>query len=46
MMTEREKEQEFNEWLESIEFVDENNISLPAVLTEDGSDDPEGDRGE
>ena len=39
-------EQEFNEWLRSIEFVDENNIPLPVVLTEDRSDDPEDDRGE
>ncbi len=45
-MTEREKEQEFNGWLESIEFVDRSNIPLPTVLTEDTSDDPEGDRGE
>lgn len=41
-----EKEKEFNEWMESIEFVDGNNLPLPATLTADDSDDPENDRNE
>lgn len=38
-----EKEKEFNAWMESIEFVDRNNIPLPVVLMADDSDDPEND---
>ena len=45
MKTEKDKEKDFNDWMSSIEFVDENNIPLPIVLTKDESDDPEGDRG-
>lgn len=41
-----EKEKEFNDWMESIEFVDANNLSLPVVLTADDSDDPENDMAE
>ena len=37
-------EKEFNDWLESIVFVDKDGRPLPVVLTEDKSDDPEGDR--
>ena len=39
------KELEFNKWLESLEFVDDAGEVMPAILTEDKSDDPEGDRG-
>lgn len=35
---------EFEEWLESIVFVDEEGKPLPVVLTEDITPDPEGDR--
>lgn len=42
----REKEKEFNEWLESITFVDKEGNPSPHVLEDDDSDDPEGDRGE
>lgn len=38
-------DQEFNEWLESISFVDEEGTVLPVELQEDDSEDPEGDRG-
>lgn len=44
MADENGKELEFNEWLESIEFVDDTGKIMPAILTEDKSDDPEGDR--
>lgn len=40
-----ESENEFNEWLESIRFVDREGRPLPLELTEDDSPDPEGDRG-
>ena len=36
-----EKEKAFNEWLDSIKFIDENGMVVPAVLTKDESDDPE-----
>lgn len=39
-----EKEKEFNDWLNSIEFVDEKGNISEAKLTDDESDDPEGDR--
>lgn len=39
-------EKEFNEWLDSIEFIDEQGAIIPAVLEKDESDDPEKDRGE
>ena len=39
------QERDFNDWMESIEFVDENNFLLPIILTDDISDDPEADRG-
>lgn len=44
-MPKREKEEKFNKWMDSIEFVDKNNIPLPVVLTKDNSEDPERDRG-
>jgi len=37
------KEKEFNDWMESIEFVDDDNLPLPVVLAADDSDDPEDD---
>ena len=39
-----DSEEEFNEWLQSIEFVDKAGNVLPTVLEEDDSPDPEGDR--
>jgi len=39
-----ESEKEFIEWMESITFVDKDWNPLPVVVTEDLSDDPEGDR--
>jgi hypothetical protein len=41
----KEEEKEFNEWLESIEFIKEDGAPSPHVLTKDESSDPEGDRG-
>ena len=38
------EEAEFNAWLDSIEFVDKDGKIIPAILTDDESDDPEGDR--
>ena len=38
-------EDEFNEWLNSIEFIDENGEVIEPELTEDITSDPEGDRG-
>lgn len=35
----------FNEWLESIRFVDKNGKVLPTKLYPDTTPDPEGDRG-
>ena len=37
-------EREFNDWMESIVFVDKDWNPLPVILTEDESDDPENDR--
>lgn len=37
-------EDTFNNWMESISFVDKNFKPLPVVLEEDESTDPEGDR--
>ncbi len=42
-MIDEESEKEFNEWMESILFVDKSG-PLPVKLTEDTSPDPEGDR--
>ncbi len=39
-----EEEKEFNAWLASIRFVDKDSKLMPVVLTDDESDDPEGDR--
>jgi len=44
-MATKEEEKEFNDWLNSIEFVNEDGSISPAVLTDDESEDPEGDRG-
>jgi hypothetical protein len=41
-----EKEKEFQEWLESINFVNGDGDVLPVKLTSDESLDPDGDRGE
>jgi hypothetical protein len=38
-------EREFNQWLDSIDFVDNTGRVVPPELTEDESSDPEGDRG-
>lgn len=46
MPIDKEREEEFNEWLESIRFVDREGDILPVELTEDESSDPENDRGE
>lgn len=43
---EKQSEQDFNEWLESIQFVDEEGNPLPTELTEDDSEDPDNDRDE
>lgn len=37
-------ENNFNLWLNSIEFINEKGKSLFPVLTNDESEDPEGDR--
>ena len=37
-------EYEFNQWLASIEFVDKKGQVIDIPLTEDESEDPEGDR--
>jgi hypothetical protein len=39
-----QSEREFNAWLDSIDFVDKNGNASPAILTDDESDDVEGDR--
>ena len=41
-----EAERAFNEWYNSIEFVNRRGVVVPATLTEDVSPDPEGDRTE
>ena len=41
---EKQKEDEFNGWLDSIEFMDEQGKVIPVLLTDDVSDDPERDR--
>ena len=41
----KRSEQEFNYWLDSIIFVDEEGKEIPPELTNDDSEDPEGDRG-
>ena len=46
MPIDEQSEQEFNEWLESIRFVDSEGNLLPVELTPDESEDPENDRGE
>jgi len=44
MSIQQNKEEDFNEWLESIVFVDAKGNLVPATLTDDESTDPEGDR--
>lgn len=46
MPIDQNKEKEFDEWLESITFVNEEGELIPAELTDDDSPDPEYDRGE
>jgi len=44
-MTEREKsELEFQEYLDSISFIDDKGKEVALPVTEDMSEDPEGDR--
>lgn len=43
-VVDRDNEEEFNLWLESIHFVDKNGKEIPVVLEDDDSPDPEGDR--
>ena len=45
-MIDEESELAFNDWLESISFVDEKGNVLPVILEKDTSPDPELDRGE
>ena len=40
----KKSEERFNAWLDSIEIVDEEGKVIDYELTEDISDDPEGDR--
>lgn len=37
-------ERDFTEWVKSIQFIDEDGNISPPVLTDDKSDDPDGDR--
>ena len=39
-----QKEDDFNGWLDSIEFVNDDGNVVLVVLEKDESDDPEGDR--
>jgi len=39
------KEKDFNGWLDSISFIDENGNVMMSILNDDVSDDPEDDRG-
>lgn len=39
-----DEEVEFGKWLDSIEFIDDDGKLLKTVLSDDSSDDPEGDR--
>ena len=43
-MSKEDEEKEFNDWLESITFVDKEGNTSPHVLKDDDSDDPEDDR--
>lgn len=38
------RERDFNEWMDSIRFVDKDGNLIPSVLTKDNSEDPEGDK--
>lgn len=44
-MLDIDSENEFNDWLESIEFINEKGAVVEPVLTDDVSSDPENDRG-
>ena len=45
LITDQEKkEADFNDWLDSINFVDSEGRVIPLKLEEDDSYDPEGDR--
>ena len=39
-----QEELDFNTWLASINFIDEKGKVIKPVLSDDESDDPEGDR--
>lgn len=43
-MIDEESEKRFDDWLESIEFVNSEGNLSPHLLTDDESDDPENDR--
>ena len=36
----KEEEEDFNEWMESISFVDNNDNVLPVILTKDQDPNP------
>jgi hypothetical protein len=44
MSIDKASEEDFNAWLDSIEFVDEDGIVIDYELEADESPDPEGDR--
>jgi len=44
-LIDKESENRFDEWLNSIEFVNKDGSKSPSLLTDDESDDPENDRG-
>ena len=44
MSIDKKSEGEFQLWLESIEFIEEDGKVLEPVLEDDDSSDPEGDR--
>ena len=44
MIDQEKKEKDFNDWLESINFVDSEGRVVPTRLVEDTYYDPEGDR--
>ena len=41
----KESEDNFNAWLDSIDLVDEEGVVIDYELEDDDSTDPEGDRG-
>ena len=44
MTIDKENEEEFDDWMDSITFVDKDGKTIEPELTEDKSLDPEGDR--